>query len=183
MAEMRNLLTDPWPNSVDGWRIFKGSSSDMQLRMTLDGEWMFWEMLTAGPAGEYVVAVLALSITNPIVFRVKDGNLAQQASVTCQNGKCMVINFTTGVPNCQLIFDAANVKGSKASLGHFLLCTKQDWTHMRAIKNPDGTPANIRWFAPPKTAATGVMSTPALDRGGALLELAAIIHIGWWQHD
>ena len=166
MAEMRNLLTDPWPNSVDGWRIFKGSSSDMQLRMTLDGEWMFWEMLTAGPAGEYVVAVLALSITNPIVFRVKDGNLAQQASVTCQNGKCMVINFTTGVPNCQLIFDAANVKGSKATLGHFLLCTKQDWTHMRAIKNPDGTPANIRWFAPPKTAATGVMSTPALDRGG-----------------
>ncbi len=44
----------------------------------------------------------------------------------------------------------------------------KDFDTMRAIKNPDGTPANI-WFAPPKTAATGVMSTPVLDRGEVLL--------------
>lgn len=174
-----NLHTDPWPNSANGWKIFNGSSADMELRMTLNGEWLSWEMLTAGgasishhvacPAGEYVAAFLAQNITDPIVFRVKDGNFTQQASVTCQSGKCMGINFTTSVPNCELIMDAANIKGSKATIGHFLLCTKQDWTYMRNLKNDDGTPANIRWFAPPRTAATGVMTTPMLDRGGVVL--------------
>lgn len=38
MAEMRNLLTDPWPNGTAGWDIISGTTGNVEFRMCNDGK-------------------------------------------------------------------------------------------------------------------------------------------------
>ncbi len=85
-----------------------------------------------------------------------------------QSNSFYLLPFELKTPGCELIIDGPT-KNVVATLNHLLLMTQEDWDTMRNLKNSDGTAANIRWFAPPKTAAAGVVSTPTLDRGEVLL--------------
>lgn len=197
MAEMRNLLNDPWPNSVVKWA--SDSPSDLLLRMTDNGQRIYMETTVANR--DLYIRTLTANLTGRFVFAVNFAEFGGGASSALmiferntwsrlafkqvsQVGMAAV-SFTANNQPIQLRIQCGSLVGQKVIIDHLLLMTQEDWTHMRNLKNSDGTPANIRWFAPPKTAAAGVITTPALDRGGALLVLLAIIHtLMWrWQHE
>lgn len=179
MAEMRNLLSDPWPNSVVKWE--SDSPSDLLLRMTDNGQRICMETTVAN--SNLYIRTLTANLTGRFVFAVNfaefGGGASSALMIFDRNTWSMLASkqvsrvgmaaasFTANNQPTQLRIQCGSLVGQKVIIDHLLLMTQEDWTHMRAIKNPDGTPANIRWFAPPKTAAAGVMSTPALDRGGS----------------
>ena len=174
---VRNLLTDPWPAGTTKWVQFNGSAQDCEFRMSGDGSTMYFRGLTdvqsswryelSGiPAGRMVFG-LTTGTAGGLRARVKaaGASASMLEKVLARGNSFYLLPFELATPGCQLVIDGP-AKNVAATLNHLLLMTEEDWTHMRDIKNDDGTAANIRWFAPPKTAASGVMSTPALDRGG-----------------
>lgn len=181
MAEMRNLLNDPWPNSVVKWA--SDSPSDLLLRMTDNGQRIYMETIVANR--DLYIRTLTANLTGRFVFAVNfaefGGGASSALMIFERNTWSMLafkpvsqvgmaaVSFTANNQPTQLRIQCGSLVGQKVIIDHLLLMTQEDWTHMRNLKNDDGTPANIRWFAPPKTAATGVLSVPALDRGGGVL--------------
>lgn len=181
MAEMRNLLPDPWPNSVGKWA--SDNPSGLLLRMTDNGQRIYMETTVA--SHDLYIRTLTANLTGRFVFAVNfaefgggassalmifDRNTwSTLASKQVSQVGMAAVSFTANNQPTQLRIQCGSLVGQKVIIDHLLLMTQEDWTHMRNLKNSDGTPGNVRWFAPPKTAATGVMSTPALDRGGVLL--------------
>ena len=180
MAEMRNLLPDPWPNSVVKWA--SDSPSDLLLRMTDNGQRICMETTVANR--DLYIRTLTANLTGRFVFAVNfaefGGGASSALMIFERNTWSMLaskqvsqvgmaaVSFTANNQPIQLRIQCGSLVGQKVIIDHLLLMTQEDWTRMRNLKNSDGTPGNIRWFAPPKTAASGVMSTPALDRGGVL---------------
>lgn len=180
MVEIRNLLTDPWPNGTSKWVQFNGAAQDCEMRMSSDKSAMYFRGLTdvpsswccelsGTPTGRMVFG-LTTGTAGGMRARVKSaGGVALTEPKTLVQGNSLyLLSFEMTTPGCLLIIDGP-AKNVAATLNHLLLMTQEDWDTMRNLTDADGTPANIRWFAPPKTAATGVMSTPALDRGEILL--------------
>lgn len=177
MSEIRNLLPNPWPNGTSKWRQFNGTAQDCEMRMSKDESSMYFRGLTNTkcswsckvldtPTGQMVFG-LTTGTAGGMKARVKNlfsVELTEQ-KLLAQSNSFYLLPFELKTPGCDLIIDGP-AKNVAATLNHLLLMTQEDWTHMRNLKSGAGSTANIRWFAPPKTAATGVMSTPALDRGG-----------------
>ena len=203
MAEMRNLLPDPWPNWTAGWAIIAGTTGSVEFRMCNDGNSFLLKRLTAGPAdimisrtltglkaGTYVAALRLLDYydsvadNGAVLLARQLGGTTNYGRITAkQKPAYLYTQFTLPADGgLRIVLQPPAAVNAYYAVDKLLLMTQEDWDTMRAIKNPDGTPANIRWFAPPKTAAAGVMSTPALDRGGgALLVLLAVIHTLMWR--
>lgn len=180
MREMRNLLNDPWPDGTSKWVQFSGTAQDCEMRMSNDKSVMYFRGLTDTqcswscrvqdtPTGQMVFG-LTTGTAGGMKARVKSwlGKQLTEHKPLEQSSSFYLLPFELKTPGCELIIDGP-VKNATATLNHLLLMTQEDWTHMRNLKNDDGSTANIRWFAPPKTAAAGVVSTPTLDRGEVLL--------------
>lgn len=180
MREIRNLLLDPWPNDTSKWRQINGTAQDCEMRMSNDKSAMYFRGLTdvqsswccelsGTPTGRMVFG-LTTGTAGGMRARVKSagGVALTEPKTLAQSSSFYLLPFELQTPGCELIIDGP-AKNVVATLNHLLLMTQEDWTHMRNLKNDDGSTANIRWFAPPKTAAAGVVSTPVLDRGEVLL--------------
>ena len=190
MAEMRNLLLNPWPTNANGWTT-DGKDSAIELRMTERGDAIFTNIKSIAnvdannlyiclqlphiPAGDYVfganIADRSTFRSNRLHVFDRDGwKVIKSSSGSSGSIGYITLPFTlTHDKGIQVRIQCGNTPGSTVFANELLLMTQEDWDTMRNLKNSDGTPANIRWFAPPKDAATGVMSTPALDRGEVLL--------------
>ena len=179
MREIRNLMLDPWPGGTSKWRQFNGTAQDCEMRMNSDKSAMYFRRLTdvqsswccelsGTPTGRMVFG-LTTGTAGGMNARVKNlGGTQVTKKLLAQSNSFYLLPFELETPGCELILDGP-AKNVAATLNHLLLMTQEDWDTMRNLKNSDGTPANIRWFAPPKTAAAGVVSTPTLDRGEVLL--------------
>ena len=179
MREIRNLLIDPWPDGTAKWRQFNGMPQDCEMRMSGDKSSIYFRGLTDTrcswvcqlqdtPTGQMVFG-LTTGTAGGMNARVKNlGGTQVTEKLLAQSNSFYLLPFELETPGCELILDGP-AKNVVATLNHLLLMTQEDWTHMRNLKNDDGSTANIRWFAPPKTAAAGVVSTPTLDRGEVLL--------------
>ena len=183
MAEIRNLLNDPWPNAVGQWA--SDSPNDLELRMTADAVPQIYMGTKTANTNLYIRYLPSGNMNGRYVFSVHVTELLNGATTALtvfnrNNWSALVMKEISQTGMVRVIFNAPNVPvqlrikcgsaaGQVVKVRNLLLMTEEDWTHMRAIKNTDGTPANVRWFAPPKTAATGVLSVPALDRGEVLL--------------
>lgn len=186
MVEIRNLLPDPWPYGVTRFQQVAGSASDGEFRMCNDNRSFFLKNVSngAGPCaycmqlpdlrpGKYVVGLRFLNYYDSVadggsVLRVREMNGGNNYCVITakQLGAYIIEQFTLSASDgVRVLLDTPKTVGQYYAIDSLLMMTEEDWTHMRNLKQDDGTPANIRWFAPPKTAAAGVMATPALDRG------------------
>lgn len=178
MTEMRNLMPDPWPSRLSWGYVGGGAQNNMTLRMTNDKTglhittwatppaWVGVWVTGMTPGREYVAAIIFDG--EPITLLAKDEISGPSlAQVECtQPNNCYMIRFTPAGNRALVIVIAPSTVNAASAIKQFSVMSGEDWDNMRNLKNDDGTAANIRWFAPPKTAATGVMSTPALDRGG-----------------
>ena len=190
MSEIRNLLTDPWPNSTAGWDIIAGTTGNVEFRMCNDDKSFMLKRLTDDPdvimisrtltglkAGTYVAALQLIDYyesvaDNGVVLLARQlGGTTNYGSITAkQNGACLYTQFALPADGgLRIVLQPPAAANAYYALDKLLLMTQEDWDTMRNLKNSDGTPGNIRWFAPPKSAATGVKTTPALDRGGVVL--------------
>ena len=189
MAEMRNLLPDPWPNSMTHFSQVGGSASDGEFRMCNDNRSFFLKNVSnsAGACtycmwlpdlrpGKYVVGLRFLNYYDSVadggsVLRVREMNGGNNYCVITakQLGAYIIEQFTLSASDgVRVLLDTPKTVGQHYVIDSLLLMAQEDWDTMRNLKNSDGSAADIRWFAPPKTAATGVLSVPALDRGGVL---------------
>ena len=189
MVESRNLMPNPWPTNANGWTT-DGRDSAIELRMTERGDAIFTNIKSIAnvdannlyiclqlphiPAGDYVFGA---NITERSSFRSnrlhvvdRDGwKVIKSSSGSSNSIGYITLPFTlTHDKGIQVRIQCGNMLGSTVFANELLLMTQKDWDIMRAIKNPDGMPANIRWFAPPKSAAAGAVTAPLLDRGGVL---------------
>ena len=184
---MRNLMTDPWPNGTAGWNIIAGTTGNVEFRMCNDGKSFMLKRLTDDPAdimisrtltglkaGTYVAALQLLDYyesvaDNGVVLLARQlGGITNYGSITAkQKPACLYTQFALPADGgLRIVLQPPAAVNAYYVVDKLLLMTQEDWDTMRNLKNSDGTPGNIRWFAPPKTAATGVLSVPALDRGG-----------------
>ena len=186
MAEIRNLLPDPWTVGTRGWTRFGGGAGDIQLSVTASNPTCVYARNITGGGGRGVETTLSLA-AGDYVFGLRlngasqygaNGQLAlvQRGSdyisiVKYQGkGKYYAAQFTvTQQSTVKLLLVLPAAENGEFGIHYLQLMSKEDWTHMRNLKNDDGSTANIRWFAPPKTAAAGVVSTPMLDRGEVFL--------------
>ncbi len=190
MAEMRNLLTDPWPNGTAGWDIIAGTTGSVEFRMCNGARSFLLKRLTASPAyimisrtltglkaGTYVAALQLLDYyesvadNGAVLLARQLGGTTNYGRITAkQKPACLYTQFALPADGgLRIVLQPPAAVNAYYAVDKLLLMTQEDWDTMRNLTDADGTPANIRWFAPPKTAATGVMSTPALDRGGLAL--------------
>ncbi len=181
MAEMRNLLPDPWPSRLSWDYVGGGNRSNLELRMTNDRTGIYMRTLATPPAwvggwlsgltpgGEYVAAIYKSG--SPVTLLAKNEISGPRlAQVECaQDNSCYAIRFTPAGDRALVIVIAPPTVNGATTIKNFTVMSGEDWDTMRNLKNSDGSAANIRWFAPPKDAATGVMATPVLDRGEVLL--------------
>lgn len=185
MAEIRNLLPDPWPNSASGW-VRTGSADDFEFRMTQAGTDYYLKNLAGTsncfvsrsfpdmPAGEYVLGAYIYDfshgdVAGNVIVKAKCGaNYLGFVRAREHAGAYVAAEFTTTANGLTVIIQPPAGVNRSTRMRYLTLMSQKDWDTMRNLKNDDGTAANIRWFAPPKSAAAGVMSTPALDRGGVL---------------
>lgn len=173
--EIHNLLIDPWPDGTAIWRQFNGMPQDCEMRMSRDKSSIYFRgstdtrcswvcQLQDTPTGQMVFG-LTTGTAGGMNARVKNlGGTQVTKKLLAQSNSFYLLPFELETPGCELILDGP-AKNVAATLNHLLLMTQEDWDTMRNLKNSDGTPANIRWFAPPKTAAAGVKTTPVLDQG------------------
>lgn len=187
MVEMRNLLTDPWPNGVTGFKQVAGTASDGEFRMCNDGRSLLLKKLSdaAGACtycmwlgdlrpGRYVVGLRCLKYYDAVadggsVLRVREMNGANNYCVITakQLGAYLIARFAlSSSDGVRILLDTPTTTDAYYVIDSLLLMGEDDFDMMRNLKNDDGSAANIRWFAPPKTAATGAVVTPSLDRVG-----------------
>lgn len=178
MAEMRNLLTDPWPSRLSWGIVGDGDAANVELRMNAAQDGIYVRTIASPPAWiglwvngmtpgvEYVAAIYVNGAACTLLAkdRIDGPRLASHECTTSQTFHA--IRFTPEGNRAIIAIIPPTTVNKATTINRFEVMSGKDFDTMRAIKNPDGTPANIRWFAPPKTAAAGVMSTPALDRGG-----------------
>ena len=190
MREMRNLLTDPWPNGTAGWDIINGTTENVEFRMCNDNMSFLLKRLTASPAdimisrtltglkaGPYVAALQFLDYyesgadNGAVLLARQLGGTTNYGRITAkQKPACLYTQFTLPADGgLRIVLQPPAAVNAYYAVDKLLLMTQEDWDTMRNLKNSDGTPRNVRWFAPPKTAAAGVVSTPVLDRGEVLL--------------
>ena len=186
MSEMRNLLPDPWPVGTRGWKRFGGGADDIQLSVTASNPTCVYARNITGGDGRGVETTLSLE-AGDYVFGLRlneasqygaNGQLAlvqrgsDYISIVRYQGKRKYYAAQFTLPQqstVKLLLVLPAAENSEFEIHYLQLMSKEDWTHMRNLKNSDGTPGNIRWFAPPKAASHGVMSTPELDLGGVVL--------------
>lgn len=160
MSEIRDLFRNPWPNTIGGWKIFNGTGANLELRMSGNGQWMFWRSIDTSSAsvsydiecepGNYVVSFTNYSSTHASTLRIKDvgDGFTVVASTQCPSGN-MVLNTIecTVTSGMQVILDFPKVKEASGSYGRFLCCSKDDWNALQQIAAAGriATP----WFAPP----------------------------------
>ncbi len=177
---MRNLMNDPWPSRLSWGIVGGGDAASVELRMTYDKTGIHITTLATPPAcvgvwvtgmtpgREYVAAIIFDG--EPITLLAKDEISGPRlAQVECTQPKnCYMIRFTPAGNRALVTVIAPSTVNAASAIKQFSVMSGEDWDNMRNLKNDDGTAANIRWFAPPKTAAAGVVTTPALDRGVVL---------------
>lgn len=187
MSEIRNLLPDPHPVSVSHWTRIGGGESDIQVniianndlpqlevRNSTGGDGRGVGLLMDLPEGEYVFGLYlhwanAYNIGDQWI-EVKQGDVILADCGYNGYGKYYLTRFDVAQnADIQIIlYLPTSSSNSRFISRYLLLMTKGDWDTMRNLKNSDGTAANVRWFAPPKNAAAGVMSAPVLDCGGVI---------------
>ena len=176
MSEIRNLMLDPWPDSVGTWS--PSNRLDVALSMD-DGALTITSLRDASNyyaiglrdglpqgGGDYVWSFRLLEAPHAAGDRLctirQRGNPVQDLLHVSFMGLgvyAIPFHLATWAMSPILYLPAS---GGTLRADHFLLMTKEDWTHMRSTDTDDGP---VRWFAPPKTAATGVVSTAVLDCG------------------
>jgi len=184
MREIRNLILDPHPVSVSHWTRIGGGESDitiniianndlpqLEVRNSTDGGGRGVGLLMDLPKGEYVFG-LYLHWANAYTpgdqwIEVKQNDVILSDFRYNGYGKYYLTKFNVAQDaDTQIILYLPTSSYNARFIARYLsLMTKGDWDTMRNLKNSDGTAANVRWFAPPKTAAAGVVSTPVLDCG------------------
>lgn len=180
MSEIRNLLTDPWPSRLS-WGIASGNAANVELRMNAAQDGIYVRTIASPPAWislwvsgmtpgvEYVAAIYVDGAACTLLAKdqIDRPRLASHECTT--NRTFHAIRFTPEGNRAIIAVIPPTTVNQATTISRFEVMSGKDFDTMRAIKNPDGTPANIRWFAPPKTAVAGVVSTPVLDRGEVLL--------------
>ena len=177
MSEIRNLLTDPWPSRLSWNKVGGGAVANVELRMTAAQDGIYVRTIASPPAWiglwvdgmtpgvEYVAAIYVDGAACTLLAKDRIDGLRLASHECTTNRTFHAIRFKPAGNRAIIAVIPPTTVNQATTINRFEVMSGKDFDTMRAIKNPDGTPANIRWFAPPKTAAAGVMSTPVLDCG------------------
>ena len=189
---IRNLMTDPWPSRLSWGIVGGGDAANVELRMNAAQDGIYMRTIASPPAWiglrvngmtpgvEYVAAIYVNGAACTLLAkdRIDGPRLASHECTT--NQTFHAIRFTPAGDRAIIAVIPPTTVNQATTINRFEVMSGKEFDTMRAIKNTDGTPMQIRWFAPPKNTEPNAVCQPIIDRGGgALLTLAAIIHIGW----
>lgn len=139
-----NLLPDPKPTGLRGWKPF----GDVETRMAADGTGIYVRNISGGgggrgvdcalpdlPAGDYVYAFIVSSSTyakGEMVALIKAGGAyISTVRATTSNGmRAYTGKVTLTQTGCNLLFTPPSVAGGAMSFKRLLVVTREDWERM-----------------------------------------------------
>lgn len=142
MFSLHNLIQDPKPTSTNGWQIFGGGSTQVELRMTSDSKKLFVRNITGGgakgvskamklTAGRYVWGVYLETSTGYATgnqfMLVKDGDKYHADVRYSGNAKYYLAPFElNGHDDIELLLVPPPVVDGRMNTQYFLLASEGD---------------------------------------------------------